>query len=189
MLSVTMRCVRARTHACTCLSHGFPAEKNRPTYMPRGYRSWMLGHDLGSILIHAMPCHVMLRTLLCPAACGPSHKFERNFETCAMGTQHSSGVVAAFPHRVNLKIQGEVPLVALLFCIKPLYIYIYVCVFTCMPVSISSFSIGHDMSHKIWWLPSIKNPIDSRVIRVLKYLVTGVTSWCVNMSMHDWGMP
>ena len=86
MLSVTMRCVRARTHACTCLSHGFPAEKNRPTYMPRGYRSWMLGHDLGSILIHAMPCHVMLRTLLCPAACGPSDKFERNFETCAMGT-------------------------------------------------------------------------------------------------------
>ena len=64
-----------------------------------------------------------------------------------------------------------------------------VCVFTCMPVSVSSFSIGHDMSHKIWWLPSIKNPIDSRVIRVLKYLVTGVTSWCVNMSMHDWRMP
>ena len=132
MLSVTMRCVRARTHACTCLSHGFPAEKNRPTYMPRGYRSWMLGHDLGSILIHAMPCHVMLRTLLCPAACGPSHKFERNFETCAMGTQHSSGVVAAFPHRVNLKIQGEVPLVALLFWIKPLYIYMCVCSHACL---------------------------------------------------------
>lgn len=74
----------------------------------------------------------MLRTLLCPAACGPSHKFERNFETCAMGTQHSSGVVAAFPHRVNLKIQGEVPLVALLFCIKPLYIYMCVCSHACL---------------------------------------------------------
>ena len=85
----------------------------------------------GSIWIHVISCHVMLRTLLCPAACGPSHKFEYNFTTCVMGVQQSTGVVAALPHRVNLKIQGEVPLVALFLSCMCL-------VFTCMAVSMPS---------------------------------------------------